>query len=132
MLFRRFLIVVRVLASLVVVGRVAGPGLIGIGFWDGAVCDPSPQGVVRAIRAAVELVGIDHVALGSDYDGATTVTFDVSELPALTQALVDAGFSRSEIPQVMGGNLVRYLRENLNDRWRIGLRGRKRQASTCS
>jgi microsomal dipeptidase-like Zn-dependent dipeptidase len=90
-------------------------GLIGIGFWDGAVCDPSPQGVARAIRAAVELVGIDHVALGSDYDGATTVTFDVSELPALTQALVDAGLSRSEIRQVMGDNLVRYLRENLSN-----------------
>ena len=89
-------------------------GLIGIGFWDGAVCDPSPQGVARAIRAAVELVGIDHVVLGSDYDGATTVTFDVSELSALTQALVDAGLFHSEIRQVMGGNLVRYLRENLS------------------
>jgi microsomal dipeptidase-like Zn-dependent dipeptidase len=97
---------------------VARGGLLGGGFWDAAVCDTTPAGVARAIRAAVDLVGIDHVALGSDYDGATTVRFDAAELPALTQALVVAGFSDAEIRQVMGGNLVRYLRANLreNDR----------------
>lgn len=54
-------------------------GLIGIGYWDGAVCDTTPAGVVKSLRYAIDLVGADHVALGSDYDGTTTVRFDASE-----------------------------------------------------
>ncbi|MFP6662837.1 MAG: membrane dipeptidase [Deltaproteobacteria bacterium] len=88
-------------------------GLIGIGFWDAAVCDITPAGIARAIRGAVSVAGIDHVALGSDWDGGTTVMVDASELPALTQALLAEGFTRPEVGQIMGGNLVRYLRENL-------------------
>ncbi|MFM5949124.1 MAG: dipeptidase, partial [Novosphingobium sp.] len=48
-------------------------GVIGIGYWDAAVCDTSPRSIARAIRHVRDLVGIDHVGLGSDYDGATTV-----------------------------------------------------------
>jgi microsomal dipeptidase-like Zn-dependent dipeptidase len=88
-------------------------GLIGIGFWDGAVCDITPAGIARAIRGAVEVAGIDHVALGSDWDGGTTVLVDASELPALTQALLSEGFTRPEVRKIMGGNLIRYLRANL-------------------
>jgi microsomal dipeptidase-like Zn-dependent dipeptidase len=88
-------------------------GLIGIGYWDGAICDISPRGVVRSIRYAIDLVGREHVALGSDYDGATEVTFDTSELAVLTQTMLDEGFTPEEIREVMGGNLVRFLRENL-------------------
>jgi microsomal dipeptidase-like Zn-dependent dipeptidase len=84
-------------------------GLIGVGYWDGAVCDETPLGVVRAIRYGIDLVGVDHVALGSDYDGATTVRFDASELPVLTQAMLDEGFSESEIRQVLGDNAVRFF-----------------------
>jgi microsomal dipeptidase-like Zn-dependent dipeptidase len=65
--------------------------------------------VVRAIRYGIDLVGVDHVALGSDYDGATTVRFDASELPVLTQAMLDEGFSESEIRQVLGDNAVRFF-----------------------
>ncbi|PWG68384.1 peptidase M19, partial [Enterococcus hirae] len=65
--------------------RVASEGsLIGIGYWEGAVCDPSPAGIVKSIRYAIDLLGIDHVALGSDYDGATAVLIDTSELAILT------------------------------------------------
>ena len=60
-----------------------------------------------------DLVGIQHVALGSDYDGATTVRFDTSKLVQVTQALLDAGFTADEIRAVMGGNAVRVLREGL-------------------
>lgn len=84
-------------------------GLIGVGFWDGAVCDPSPAGVVRAIRYGIDLVGVDHIALGSDFDGGTTVHFDAAELPVLTQEMLDAGFSESEIRQVMGDNATRFF-----------------------
>jgi membrane dipeptidase len=87
----------------------AADGLIGIGYWDAAVCDITPAGVVVSIRYAIDLLGIEHVALGSDYDGATAVLFDTSELPALTQAMLDAGFSEEEIRAVMGENVRRFL-----------------------
>ncbi len=89
-------------------------GLIGIGFWAAVTCDDSPAGVAEAILAAVDLVGVDHVALGSDYDGTVTVAFDASELAALTQALMQAGLSDDDIGKIMGGNLVRVLRARLN------------------
>ncbi len=88
-------------------------GLIGIGFWDAAVCDPSPAGVAKSIRYAIDLMGVENVALGSDYDGATAVMFDIGELAALTQALMDIGLTESEIRLVMGENVKRFLLENL-------------------
>lgn len=91
----------------------AGGGLIGIGYWDGAVCDATPAGVAKSIVYAVRLVGEEHVALGSDYDGATSVYFDTSELSALTQALLDAGLNEQEIRAVMGGNQIRFFRKYL-------------------
>ena len=88
-------------------------GLIGIGFWDAAVCDETPSGVVRSIRYAINLLGVEHVALGSDYDGATAVTFDASELGALTESMLQEGFTEREIRLVMGDNIKRFLLENL-------------------
>ena len=94
--------------------RIAGAGgLIGIGFWDAAVCDHSPAGVARSIAYAIDLVGVGHVALGSDYDGATSVHFDISELPALTQALLDQGLHPAQVRAVMGGNALRFFRRHL-------------------
>nr|ABB79935.1 predicted Zn-dependent dipeptidase [uncultured bacterium pES01019D12] len=91
----------------------AAGGLIGIGYWDGAVCDATPAGVARSIAYAVKLVGEQHVALGSDYDGATSVYFDTSELSALTQALLNEGLSDKQIRAVMGGNQIRFFRKHL-------------------
>lgn len=88
-------------------------GIIGIGYWEGAICDTSPKSVAKAMKHVRDLVGINHVALGSDYDGATTVRFDTSELVQVTQALLDAGFTPDEIRAVMGGNAIRLLREGL-------------------
>ncbi len=84
-------------------------GLVGVGFWDGAVCDESPQGVVRAIRYGIDLLGVDHIALGSDYDGATRVLFDASEIAVLTQTMLQEGFTREEIRKVMGENAFRFF-----------------------
>jgi microsomal dipeptidase-like Zn-dependent dipeptidase len=91
----------------------AAGGLIGIGYWDGAVCDSSPEGIVKSIRYAIDLLGEDHVALGSDYDGAVTVAFDTSELAILTETMLRSGFSENEIRKVMGDNVKRFLLENL-------------------
>ena len=88
-------------------------GLLGVGYWEGAVCDITPEGIVKSIRAAINIMGLDHVALGSDYDGATTVAMDTSELAALTQAMMDAGFSEMEIRQVMGGNALTFFIKHL-------------------
>ena len=94
--------------------RVAAQGgLVGIGFWDAAVCDPRPAGVVKAIRYAVDLLGEDHVALGSDYDGTVAVTFHSGELIVLTEEMLRAGFSEQEIRKVMGENVKRFLLNNL-------------------
>lgn len=88
----------------------AGGGLIGIGYWDGAVGEPTLASIVKAMRYVKDLVGVDYIALGSDYDGVTNVPFDTSELPALTQALMDSGFTNEEIAKIMGGNVVSLLR----------------------
>lgn len=88
-------------------------GLIGMGYWDAAVCDISVEGVARSIAYAIELVGEDHVALGSDFDGGTTTEFDTSELAALTQALLTEGLNERQISKVMGGNVRRFLRAQL-------------------
>jgi microsomal dipeptidase-like Zn-dependent dipeptidase len=88
----------------------AGGGVIGIGYWETAVCGREPRQVVAAMRHVISLVGDDHVGLGSDYDGATTVGFDTSQLAALTQQMLDDGFSDSTIRKVLGGNVARVLR----------------------
>ena len=56
---------------------------------------------------------MEHVALGSDYDGATAVAFDTSELAVLTDAMLAAGFSEREIRLVMVENVQRFLLQYL-------------------
>jgi microsomal dipeptidase-like Zn-dependent dipeptidase len=88
-------------------------GLIGVGYWSGAICSTNPQDVVRAIAHVRDLVGIDYVGLGSDFDGATTTGFDASQVVAVTQALLRFGFSETDIRKVMGGNVLRVLRAGI-------------------
>ncbi|MEZ4702110.1 MAG: membrane dipeptidase [Rhodothermales bacterium] len=96
------------------IDRIAAKGgLIGIGFWDAAVCELSAASIARALRYTADRAGVDHVALGSDFDGATTTPFDATGLPHLVPALLQEGFSGAEVGQIMGGNVIRFLRENL-------------------
>jgi len=93
---------------------VAGTGgLIGIGFWGpkgaGAVCGDDAAAVARAIRYAVGIAGIDHIALGSDWDGTVPAPFDAAGTAELTDALLTAGFGETDIEKIMGGNAVRLL-----------------------
>ena len=90
-------------------------GLIAVGYWDGAICSPNASEIAKAVKYGIELVGIEHIALGSDYDGAVSVPFDTSELIYLTQAFLDVGLSEFQIKQVMGGNMLRYLQLHLPD-----------------
>lgn len=94
--------------------RIAATGgVIGIGFWDGAVCDPAPASIARAIVHALAVAGPDHVALGSDWDGATTTAFDASGVALVTDALLSAGVAPDVVRQVMGENVLRVLAEQL-------------------
>ncbi len=88
-------------------------GVIGIGYWDAAICGTEPEKVAAAIAHVRDLVGIDHVGLGSDFDGATTTGFDTAQLVYVTQALVDRGFTPEEIGKVMGGNVLRVVRAGM-------------------
>jgi membrane dipeptidase len=87
----------------------ASGGLVGIGFFQGATCGRDLGAVVRAIRYAAERIGAEHVALGSDFDGFVRTPIDAAELPALTDALLGAGFSEDQIRSIMGRNVQRVL-----------------------
>jgi len=79
---------------------------------------PIPRGTVLDVADHVEHVarvaGVEHVGIGSDYDGVTVLPVqldDVSCYPYLTQALLDRGLRRDEIHAILGGNALRVLRE---------------------
>ncbi|MFI5255165.1 MAG: dipeptidase [Candidatus Limnocylindrales bacterium] len=84
-------------------------GLVGITLATDLVGGTTMDAVVRSFAHAVELVGPEHVALGSDFDGALRMPFDVTGLPALTAALLGAGMTRQNVAAIMGGNALRLL-----------------------
>jgi len=94
-------------------GVAATGGVIGLGYWEGAMCNTDPKTFARAARHVRDLVGIEYIALGGDFDGAVTTRFDAGGLVHITQALIDAGFSESEIAAVMGGNAVRVIKQGI-------------------
>jgi microsomal dipeptidase-like Zn-dependent dipeptidase len=87
-------------------------GVIGIGVYRYATCGKTVGDTVRAMRHVADLVGVRYVALGSDFDGAVT-TFDTTGWPLLTEALIEAEFSEPEIAAILGGNVLRVLRQTL-------------------
>lgn len=101
---------IRNLADDHVRGIAATGGLVGIGFWPTATGGDDTASIARAIRAAVGLVGVDHVGLGSDFDGAVPVPFDASGMVEVTEALLAHGFSETDVAAIMGGNALRVLR----------------------
>jgi len=84
-------------------------------FWQTAVCGTDAAAIARAIRYTADLIGVEHVALGSDFDGATRTPFDASGMVKLTEALLAVGLSREDVAKVMGGNELRFLMENLQE-----------------
>ena len=88
-------------------------GIVAVGYWQGAICGTSPKHIAQAIKYGIELLGEEHVALGSDFDGAVTTALDTSELSAITQALLDEGVSEQQIRKVMGENMLHFLQNNL-------------------
>ena len=88
-------------------------GVIGIGLWDTATCGSDARATARAIHYAMNLVGAEHVALGSDFDGGVTTPFDSSGWALLTDALLQEGIPEQDIHKIMGENVVRVLLEVL-------------------
>jgi len=73
--------------------------------------------LLNHIDYLVSKVGIDHVAIGSDYDGIESTPQyleDVSKLPILTKALVERGYRKESIAKIMGLNFLRIMKENEN------------------
>lgn len=96
------------------VKRIAATGgVVGIGYWEEAVCGTDVKAIVRAIRYAVSIAGVDHVALGSDFDGVISAPFDTSGLAEITEELLNEGFQEIDIAKIMGGNTLRLFRESL-------------------
>ena len=88
-------------------------GLIGIGYWDTATCGTDAEAIVRAMRYVSDRVGVDHVALGSDFDGAITAPFDTTGVVKITEAMQAAGYSEQDIRKIMGENVIGFLLANL-------------------
>ena len=80
---------------------------------EGKLPKVSWEKIVEHIDHAVKLVGADHVGLGSDFDGATMPLGmeDCSELPRITQALLEKGYSESDIRKILGGNTLRVMEQ---------------------
>jgi microsomal dipeptidase-like Zn-dependent dipeptidase len=96
-------------------GIAATGGVLGIGFWPTACGGDDVASIARSIRYAVEVAGAEHVALGSDFDGAVPEPFDAAGMAFLTDALLTAGLDEATIAGVMGGNVRRLLAEALPD-----------------
>jgi membrane dipeptidase len=77
----------------------------------GALPRVSWEAIVDHIDHAVKVAGVDHVGLGSDFDGATMPIGmdDVSRLPRLTDGLLKRGYSEANVEKILGGNFLRVM-----------------------
>ena len=95
-------------------------GIVGINFHKGFLredgdfkAETSLVEIARHIDYVVEIIGIDHVALGSDFDGAKMPEDlgDAAGLPKLITAMREHGFNDEEITKIAHGNWLRVLRQ---------------------
>lgn len=83
-------------------------GLIAVGYWETAICGTTPEAIAEAIAYGISLVGADHVALGSDWDGAVAA-MPADHIPSITAALIEKGVSSEDIRLVMGESSINFL-----------------------
>ena len=88
-------------------------GLISIAMFEQAVCGIDAAATAQAIKYTADLVGVDYVALGSDFDGSVTTPFDITGLPLIVEELLKLDFSENDIQKIMGGNVRSFLLKNL-------------------
>jgi membrane dipeptidase len=79
--------------------------------WNAKIPRPPFHVLIDHIDHMVKVAGIDHVGLGSDFDGvsgATPAGIDsAADLPKITQALLDRGYKADDIKKILGGNVLR-------------------------
>ncbi|MER3464917.1 MAG: membrane dipeptidase [Chitinophagaceae bacterium] len=76
---------------------------------------PTLSQLIDHIDYIVKLIGVDHVGLGSDFDGiesAPKTLDDVSSFPLITKALLERGYSKKEVEKILGGNFIRVFKAN--------------------
>jgi len=88
-------------------------GLIGIAAFQQADCGLEATATAKALAYASHLVGVEHVALGSDFDGAVRTHYDITGYPLLVDALLHEGFSHQQIALIMGENVLSFLMNQL-------------------
>ncbi|MEP1097644.1 MAG: membrane dipeptidase [Cyclobacteriaceae bacterium] len=88
-------------------------GLIGIAMFEPATCGATPAATARSIKYCIDLVGADYVALGSDFDGAIRTHTDITGMPLYVEEMLKLAISEEDIRKVMGGNVKRFLLDNL-------------------
>lgn len=92
-------------------------GVIGVPFYPFFLTGTSRatiNDIVRHIDYIAKLVGVDYVAIGSDFDGIEVAPVDlreVSRLPLLTEALLQKGYSRADVRKILGENFLRVFRQ---------------------
>jgi membrane dipeptidase len=83
--------------------------------WMAKIPRPPLKSLIDHIDHIAKVAGIDHVGLGSDFDGVSGATpqgiDSAADLPKITQALLDRGYSAEDIKKILGGNLMRVFRE---------------------
>ncbi len=89
-------------------------GVVGVNFYAGFLGAATLDRVLDHIDYLAKVMGVDHVALGSDYDGipqAPAGLEDVSKLPNLTAGLQRRGYTTEQIHKILGGNALRVFRQ---------------------
>jgi len=83
--------------------------------WLAKIPRPPLKSLIDHIDHIAKVAGVDHVGLGSDFDGVSGATpsgiDSAADLPKITQALLDRGYSAEDIKKILGGNLMRVFRE---------------------
>jgi len=83
--------------------------------WMAKIPPPPLSSLIDHIDHIAKVAGVDHVGLGSDFDGVSGATpagiRSAADLPNITQALLDRGYSADDIRKILGGNLLRVFRE---------------------
>jgi membrane dipeptidase len=96
------------------IDRIAGRGFPMVGVAAPEEIKMTPGEWVAVVERAISLVGEDHVMLGSDFDGGPTLPRgmrDIRDLPMITEAMVQRGWTEQRIRKFLGGNLLRVFRQ---------------------
>lgn len=82
--------------------------------WANKIPRPPFRSLVDHIDHIAKVAGINHVGLGSDFDGVSSLPQEIdstADLPKITQALVERGYNREQIHKILGGNILRVFAE---------------------